>query len=149
MPIRGRRIAPRQLCGRVALTSQRRRSVISEVAFLTGLRDRLTHGWVREPGTRSASMQSLIHSVKHLFGKRFSLALLDDVVMSVDSGHRYEFCKLLKKHFPETQFIITTHDRLWAEQMKSAGLVTSKTSVAFHSWAIDTGRWSSPTRRYG
>jgi energy-coupling factor transporter ATP-binding protein EcfA2 len=77
--------------------------------------------------------------MKRLFGDRFSLALLDDVVMSVDSGHRYEFCKLLKKHFPETQFIVTTHDRLWAEQMKSAGLVTSKTSVAFHSWTIDTG----------
>ncbi len=53
--------------------------------------------------------------MKQLFGARFSLALLDDVVMSVDSGHRYQFCKLLKKHFPETQFIITTHDRLWAE----------------------------------
>lgn len=77
--------------------------------------------------------------MKRLFGDRFSLALLDDVVMSVDSGHRYEFCKLLKKHFPDTQFVITTHDRLWAEQMKSAGLVTSKTSVAFHGWTIDTG----------
>ena len=77
--------------------------------------------------------------MKRLFGDRFNLALLDDVVMSVDSAHRYEFCKLLKKHFPRTQFIITTHDRLWAEQMKSAGLVTSKTSVVFHSWTIDTG----------
>ena len=65
--------------------------------------------------------------------------MLDDVVMSVDSGHRYQFCKLLKTHFPNTQFIITTHDRLWAEQMKSAGLVTSKTSLCFHSWTIDTG----------
>jgi hypothetical protein len=77
--------------------------------------------------------------MKRLFGDRFRLALLDDVVMSVDSGHRYQFCKLLKKHFPNTQFIITTHDRLWAEQMKSAGIVTAKTSVAFHSWTIDTG----------
>lgn len=77
--------------------------------------------------------------MKHVFGGRFSLALLNDVVMSVDSGHRYEFCKLLKKHFPDTQFIITTHDRLWAAQMRSAGLVTSKTSLAFHSWTIDTG----------
>ena len=49
---------------------------------------------------------------------RFSLILLDDVVMSVDLGHRYQFCKLLKTQFPDTQFIITTHDRLWAEQMK-------------------------------
>jgi len=35
--------------------------------------------------------------------------------------------------------VITTHDRLWAEQMKSAGLVTAKTSLAFHSWTVDTG----------
>jgi hypothetical protein len=77
--------------------------------------------------------------MKRLFGDRFTFALLDDVVMSVDSGHRYQFCKLLKTHFPDTQFIITTHDRLWAEQMKSAGLVTAKTSIAFHSWTIETG----------
>jgi len=77
--------------------------------------------------------------MKHLFGNRFTLALLDDEVMSVDSGHRYQFCKLLRTHFPHTQFIITTHDRLWAEQLRSAGLVTSKTSLAFHSWTIDTG----------
>jgi hypothetical protein len=77
--------------------------------------------------------------MKRLFGNKFTLSLLDDVVMSVDSGHRYEFCKLLKAHFPNTQFIITTHDRLWSEQMKSAGLVTGKTSIAFYSWTIDTG----------
>jgi hypothetical protein len=77
--------------------------------------------------------------MKRLFGDRFTFALLDDVVMSVDAGHRYQFCKLLKTEFPDTQFIITTHDRLWAEQMKSAGLVTRRTSLAFHGWAIDTG----------
>jgi hypothetical protein len=77
--------------------------------------------------------------MKRLFGDGFTFALLDDVVMSVDAGHRYQFCKLLKTYFPDTQFVITTHDRLWAEQMKSAGLVTAKTSIAFHSWTIDTG----------
>ena len=77
--------------------------------------------------------------MKRLFADKFTFALLDDVVMSVDSGHRYQFCKLLKTYFPNTQFVITTHDRLWAEQMKSAGLVTGKTSIAFHSWTIDTG----------
>ncbi|WP_242392228.1 ATP-binding protein [Anaeromyxobacter oryzisoli] len=77
--------------------------------------------------------------MKRLFGNRFTLALLDDVVMSVDAGHRYRLCRLLKTRFPNTQFIVTTHDRLWAEQMKSAGLVTKKTSLAFHGWTIDTG----------
>lgn len=77
--------------------------------------------------------------MKRLFGERFTFALLDDVVMSVDADHRYQFCKLLKGHFPNTQFVITTHDRLWAEQMKSAGLVSGKTSLSFHSWTVDTG----------
>ena len=77
--------------------------------------------------------------MKRLFGDQFTFALLDDVVMSVDAGHRYQFCKLLKTHFPQTQFIITTHDRIWAKQMESAGLVTAKTSIAFRGWKIDTG----------
>jgi hypothetical protein len=77
--------------------------------------------------------------MKRLMGDQFTFALLDDVVMSVDAGHRYQFCKLLKTHFADTQFVVTTHDRLWAEQMKSAGLVSSATSLAFHSWTIDTG----------
>ena len=77
--------------------------------------------------------------MKRLFGTQFTFALLDDVVMSVDADHRYEFCKLLRAHFPDTQFVITTHDRLWAEQMRSAGLVSAKTSIAFHSWTIDSG----------
>jgi hypothetical protein len=77
--------------------------------------------------------------MKRLFGEQFTFSLLDDVVMSVDAGHRYQFCKLLRTYFPNTQFIITTHDRLWAEQMKSAGVISGKTSIAFHSWTIDTG----------
>ena len=77
--------------------------------------------------------------MKQLFRSQFSLTLLDDVVMSVDVGHRYQFCKLLKAHFPDTQFVMTTHDRLWAEQMKSAGLVTSKTSLTIHGWSVDGG----------
>jgi hypothetical protein len=77
--------------------------------------------------------------MKRLFGGAFTFALLDDVVMSVDADHRYQFCKLLKTHFHNTQFIITTHDRLWAEQMRSAGLVSAKTSIAFHGWTLETG----------
>ena len=72
-------------------------------------------------------------------GERFTFALLDDVVMSVDVDHRRQFCKLLKELFPNTQFVITTHDRLWARQMASAGLVTSKSSLVFQNWSVDTG----------
>ena len=77
--------------------------------------------------------------MKRLLGDRFRFALLDDVVMSVDRGHRKEFCRLLKTRFPETQFIITTHDKVWMKQMQTAGLVESKGGVAFHSWSVQTG----------
>ena len=77
--------------------------------------------------------------MKRVLGDNFTLAVLDDVVMSVDSQHRKRFCKLLKKHFPKTQFVITTHDQVWAKQMRSEGVVGAKNSVAFHTWTVDTG----------
>jgi hypothetical protein len=77
--------------------------------------------------------------MKRQLGDRFRFAVLDDVVMSVDHGHRKEFCRLLKSRFPDTQFIITTHDKVWAKQMQTEGLVESKGGVAFHSWSLQTG----------
>ena len=77
--------------------------------------------------------------MKRLLGDRFRFAVLDDVVMSVDQGHRKEFCRLLKTGFPDTQFIITTHDKVWAKQMQTGGLVEPKGGVAFHSWSVQTG----------
>jgi hypothetical protein len=77
--------------------------------------------------------------MKRLLGDNFTLAVLDDVVMSVDAGHRKQFCKLLKTHFPDTQFVITTHDRVWAQQMRSEGLVSAKSTVSFYGWTVETG----------
>ncbi len=77
--------------------------------------------------------------MKRVLGDKFSLAVLDDVVMSVDSQHRKQFCKLLKTHFPKTQFVITTHDQVWARQIRTEGVVGGKSAVAFHTWTVDTG----------
>ncbi len=70
--------------------------------------------------------------MKRVMGANFTFAVLDDVVMSVDAQHRKQFCKLLKAHFPDTQFIITTHDQVWARQIRSEGLIGAKAAVAFH-----------------
>ncbi len=77
--------------------------------------------------------------MKRLLGDRFRFAVLDDVVMSVDRGHRKEFCRLLKTHFPDTQFIITTHDKVWAKQMRTEGLVESRGGVTLQNWSVETG----------
>lgn len=69
----------------------------------------------------------------------FRFAVLDDVVTSVDVNHRRQFCKLLKDVFPDVQFIITTHDEVWARQMVSSGLVTRGSLARFHGWTVDGG----------
>lgn len=77
--------------------------------------------------------------VKQLLGPKFRYAVLDDVVMSVDASHRRRFAELLQSEFPEVQFIITTHDEVWARQMRTAGLVTSNAMARFYGWSVDSG----------
>lgn len=68
-----------------------------------------------------------------------SVVLLDDVVMSVDAEHRRKFCKVLKEAFPAHQFIITTHDDVWAKQLRTEGVVTKKHMIEFGGWDIAHG----------
>ncbi len=68
-----------------------------------------------------------------------NIVLLDDVVMSVDAEHRRSLCGVLKKFFPDKQFIITTHDQTWANQLKTEGVTTSKTSLQFYNWSLEGG----------
>ena len=75
--------------------------------------------------------------MKHTLGDKFTFAVLDDVLMSVDTGHRREVCRLLKSEFPNTQFILTTHDRVWLQYMKTEGLIAR--SQSFGGWTVDAG----------
>ncbi|WP_272028107.1 AAA family ATPase [Kocuria rosea] len=77
--------------------------------------------------------------IGHLFNTDFRLAVLDDVVTSVDTNHRRQFCKLLKDVFPDVQFIITTHDEVWARQMQSSGLIARRSLARFHGWTVNAG----------
>ncbi|UWQ46868.1 AAA family ATPase [Leisingera aquaemixtae] len=75
--------------------------------------------------------------MKHTLGDKFTFAVLDDVLMSVDTGHRREVCRLLKTKFPNTQFILTTHDKVWLQYMRTEGLI--KKGQFFGGWNVDTG----------
>lgn len=75
--------------------------------------------------------------MKRTLGDKFTFAVLDDVLMSVDTGHRREVCRLLKSEFPDTQFILTTHDRVWLQYMKTEGLIAR--SQSFAGWTVDAG----------
>lgn len=75
--------------------------------------------------------------MKRTLGDGYTFSVLDDVLMSVDAEHRHEVCKLLAKEFPRTQFILTTHDRVWLKFMHTEGLI--KKSVSFSGWSVETG----------
>lgn len=77
--------------------------------------------------------------MKHLQTNNFSLAVLDDVLTSIDNGHRRQVCELLKTEFHNTQFILTTHDKVWFEHMKTQGLVEKKDRVEFRTWTVNVG----------
>lgn len=75
--------------------------------------------------------------MQHTLGSKFTFAVLDDVMMSVDTGHRREVCRLLKTRFPNTQFVLTTHDRVWLQYMKTEKLIEK--SQIFGGWSVDYG----------
>lgn len=77
--------------------------------------------------------------MQHLQGGGFTLAVLDDVLMSVDRGHRREVCALLREQFAGTQFVFTTHDDVWLRHMNSEGIVKEKQVVHFKTWSVDSG----------
>ena len=77
--------------------------------------------------------------MRHLYGAEFTFAVLDDVLMSVDAGHRRDVCALMKQEFPNTQFVVTTHDPIWLRHMKSEGLIGSASAVQFRCWNVDEG----------
>jgi len=45
----------------------------------------------------------------------------------------------LKSQFPDTQFIITTHDEVWLKHMRTEGLISGKSAVEFQKWTVETG----------
>jgi ABC-type cobalamin/Fe3+-siderophores transport system ATPase subunit len=77
--------------------------------------------------------------MKHTLGAAFTFAVLDDVLMSVDIGHRKSVCRMLREKFPETQFVFTTHDRTWLEHMISEQMITRKGAVEFRNWSVEEG----------
>ena len=52
--------------------------------------------------------------------KSAKLLILDDVFQSIDSQIRFNSTRMIKEQFHDYQIIITTHDRLWWEQLSNS-----------------------------
>jgi RNase H-fold protein (predicted Holliday junction resolvase) len=66
--------------------------------------------------------------------------MLDDVVMSVDEGHRRRVADVLADDLSrDFQFLITTHDERWATQLVDSGVVEAENVHAFEGWSPADG----------
>lgn len=74
---------------------------------------------------------------EHVSGGPITLLILDDVLMSVDAEHRRAVAAMLRREFSTTQFVITTHDEVWARHLKSVGL--SGAPLVLTTWTLEGG----------
>jgi len=70
---------------------------------------------------------------------KICFVVLDDVLTSIDMGHRAKFCDLIKQEFSHVQFIITTHDEVWARELVDSDAVPKENKIEFLAWNIDLG----------
>lgn len=49
---------------------------------------------------------------------KYNLLILDDIISTVDLDHKEMVIRLLFEKFPDYTFIITTHNKLWYEQLQ-------------------------------
>ena len=82
------------------------------------------------------------------FIKRFDgdlrLIVLDDVLTTIDAGHRLRVARLLAQEFPGYQFVVTTHDHLWAKELER--VFSNTRLVLLKRWSMDQGAdcWEYP-----
>jgi Zn finger protein HypA/HybF involved in hydrogenase expression len=65
------------------------------------------------------------------------LLVLDDVLTTVDAGHRLRVARLLAQEFADYQIIITTHDQFWARQLEQS--LPRSQLLRLAQWSPDLG----------
>lgn len=80
-----------------------------------------------------------------LSSNEIGFAILDDVISSIDASHRRGIVKLLSKLSKELQLILTTHDDVFLNHLRSEGVITRQNCRRFSGWDINTGPHEIPS----
>jgi hypothetical protein len=77
------------------------------------------------------------------FLEGFPMIVLDDVLTTVDSPHRLKVAKLLLTEFSSRQLLITTHDRIWYEELENLARACGRESdfkfLEIVDWNLEDG----------
>jgi len=77
-------------------------------------------------------------SARH-FNQHTRFLILDDIINSVDAGHRSPLARLLRDEFKDFQLILLTHDRMWFDILRrtAPGWMT----LEIGGWLYEEGLW--------
>lgn len=69
------------------------------------------------------------------------LVVLDDVLTSVDAGHRLRFARLLAREFSDYQIVVTTHEEFWAQELTTVlrNVQHSPKVIRLRPWTLEDG----------
>ena len=77
------------------------------------------------------------------FNNDIPLVLLDDVITTLDSGHRAKLAELLIEEFSDKQLLVTTHDNVWYEEFRAQERAFKKENdfknVEIVGWTLASG----------
>lgn len=68
------------------------------------------------------------------FNKKFNqipFIVLDDVIATVDMGHKEKIARLLTEELVDYQIFVTTHSKLWAEQLRRLTNIANRTLESY------------------
>ena len=104
--------------------------------------------FIADPRTYSSEghLDSLGLCIFLAFVKKFNkydFIILDDIIATVDLGHKEKIANLLFSEFKDYKFIITTHNKLWFEQLSRIsakhGIKSKINFVEILSWNLEKG----------
>ena len=79
------------------------------------------------------------------FNKKFNpipFIILDDVIATVDMGHKEKIARLLIEELDDYQIFITTHSKLWAEQLRRLTNISNRNPESYE--IISWNKWEGP-----
>jgi len=78
------------------------------------------------------------------FNKKFNplpLIVLDDVLTTIDFPHKERVGRLIVDKLVDNQFLVTTHNQLWAEQLKRLCIESKRDNITYEliDWTFEEG----------
>ncbi|WP_164471145.1 AAA family ATPase [Halorubrum sp. CSM-61] len=93
---------------------------------------------IHSEGHRDSMGLALFLAISHVGGEAMDILLLDDVVMSIDSGHRSDIASFLSDEISDKyQVLITTHDKTWDRHLTQTQSFNKQ--VRFSKCSLEAG----------